>query len=108
MYATISYRRYRPLGLAIEQHRALRRVNEYTVHKLIVAVDRINQAKFAKDIQQAQMLIEALAVKRPATLARSWSTAWSVGRQWRKKLESGRARLATDTQAMFAGVTKRE
>ena len=84
------------------------RAEAYAVHKLIVAVDRINQAKSAKDIQQAQMLIEALAVKRPAELARSWNTAWSVGRQWRKKLESGRARLATDTQAMFAGVTKRE
>jgi len=84
------------------------RAEAYAVHKLIVAVDRINQAKSAKDIQQAQILIEALAVKRPAELAGSWSTAWSVGRQWRKKLESGRARLSTDTQAMLAGVTKRE
>jgi hypothetical protein len=67
------------------------RAEAYAVHKLIVAVDRINQAKSAKDIQQAQILIEALAVKRPAELAASWNTAWSIGRRWRKKLESGRA-----------------
>ena len=83
------------------------RAEAYAVHKLIVAVDRINQAKSAKDIQQAQVLIEALATKRPAELAASWNRAWSVGRQWRKKLESGRARLSNDAQTVLAVVTRR-
>ena len=82
------------------------RAEAYAVHKLIVAVDRINQAKSAKDIQQAQILIEALAIKRPAELAASWNRAWSVGRQWRKKLESGRARLSNDAQTVLAVVTR--
>jgi hypothetical protein len=83
------------------------RAEAYAVHKLIVAVDRINQAKSAKDVQQAQILIAALAIKRPAELAASWNTAWSVGRQWRKKLESGRARLSSDAQTALATVTRR-
>src|SRR5262249_30308615 len=69
------------------------RAEAYAVHKLIVAVDRVNQAKSAKDIQQAQILIDALAIKRPAELAGSWAKAWGVGPKWRRKLESGRARL---------------
>jgi hypothetical protein len=71
----------------------------YAVHKLIVAVDRVNKATSAKDIEQAQILIDALAVRRPAELADSWRATWNAGPKWRKELESGRARLSADAQA---------
>ncbi len=74
--------------------------------KLIVAVDRVNQAKSAKDIQQSEILIDALATKRPAELAASWNKAWGAGPQWRKKLDSGRARLSKDMQATLISLTK--
>ncbi len=80
------------------------RAERFAVHKLIVAVDRVNQAKSVKDIQQAQTLIEALSFRRPAELADSWNTAWAAGKQWRRKLESGRARLPVDTQALLSSV----
>ena len=74
------------------------RAERYAVHKLIVAVDRINQAKSVKDIEQAAILIDALAVRRPAELAEAWKTAWNTGKEWRRKLESGRARLPSEAQ----------
>lgn len=80
------------------------RAERFAVHKLIVAVDRINQAKSVKDITQAQILIEALSIRRPAELAKSWKIAWATGKQWRQKLESGRARLPSETQATLAAV----
>ncbi len=83
------------------------RAEAFAIHKLIVAVERGNQAKSAKDIQQAGMLIEALAAKRPAELAQSWQQAWTAGRNWRKKLESGRARLASNERAVLADITNR-
>jgi hypothetical protein len=82
------------------------RAEAYAVHKLIVAVDRVNKAKSPKDIEQAQILVEALAVRRPAELADSWKAAWNAGPQWRKKLESGRARLSADTQAKLAELVR--
>ena len=51
------------------------RAEAFAVHKLIVAVERINQAKSAKDIEQAALLIEALAAARPTELAEAWHTA---------------------------------
>lgn len=77
------------------------RAERFAVHKLMVAVDRVNQAKSVKDIQQAQLLIEALSSRRPVELADSWKTAWTAGRQWRRKLESGKARLSPDTLAVL-------
>lgn len=71
----------------------------YAVHKLIVAVERVEQAKSPKDILQAHTLIQALAVRRPAELAHAWKTAWAAGDQWRKKLAAGRQRLPADSQA---------
>ena len=41
------------------------RAERYAVHKLMVAVERRDQAKSAKDLLQAAILIEALAAKRP-------------------------------------------
>ena len=81
------------------------RAERFAVHKLIVAVDRVNQAKSTKDIQQAQVLIEALSSRRPMELAESWSTAWAAGKQWRRKLESGKARLPSEAQAALMAVT---
>jgi hypothetical protein len=69
------------------------RAERYAVHKLIVAVERREQAKAGKDIMQAGALISALAAKRPLELAEAWQAAWDVGPRWREKLESGRARL---------------
>lgn len=74
------------------------RAERYAVHKLIVAVERVEQAKSPKDIQQAHTLIEALAVRRPAELAGAWETAWKTGSQWRKKLAAGRLRLPRESQ----------
>jgi hypothetical protein len=77
------------------------RAERYAVHKLIVAVERVNQAKSVKDIEQAAILIDALAIRRPRELAEAWKTAWSAGKEWRRKLESGQARLPSDAQAML-------
>lgn len=82
------------------------RAERFAVHKLIVAVDRVNQAKSIKDIQQAQVLIQALSSRRPMELAASWGAAWAAGKQWRRKLESGRARLSAEAQAALVAVTK--
>jgi hypothetical protein len=74
------------------------RAERYAVHKLIVAVERVEQAKAPKDILQAHTLIQALALRRPAELAQAWKTAWAAGDQWRKKLEAGRQRLPRESQ----------
>lgn len=78
---------------------AVPRAERFAVHKLIVAVDRVNRAKSVKDIEQAGILIDALATRRPVELADAWRTAWNTGSEWRRKLESGRARLAAQTQS---------
>ena len=80
------------------------RAEAYAVHKLIVAVERVNQAKSVKDVQQAGLLIETLAVRRPTELASSWQEAWDAGPSWRRKLESGRARLSAEQQGILAAV----
>lgn len=82
------------------------RAERYAVHKLIVAVDRVNQAKSVKDIEQASILIDVLAVRRPAELAEAWKTAWSTGKEWRRKLESGRARLPGEAQATLKNIVE--
>jgi hypothetical protein len=74
------------------------RAERYAVHKLIVAVERVEQAKAPKDILQAHTLIQALALRRPAELAQAWQTAWASGDQWRKKLAAGRLRLPAESQ----------
>jgi hypothetical protein len=84
------------------------RAERYAVHKLIVAVERIDQVKSGKDIQQAQVLIQVLAVKRPAELAAAWRTAWETGERWREKLDAGRQRLSVDAQGALASVIERK
>lgn len=77
------------------------RAERYAIHKLIVAVERIEQAKAPKDILQAHLLIQALAKQRPAELADAWKTAWMTGEQWRKKLRAGRQRLPDESQEIL-------
>ena len=83
------------------------RAEAFAVHKLIVAVERVNQAKSVKDIEQAGILIDALAARRPRELASAWREAWDAGPSWRKKLDSGRARLSSEHQATLAAVVTR-
>jgi len=81
------------------------RAERYAVHKVIVAVERRDQAKSSKDIMQAGTLIAALARKRPIELAEAWETAWKAGPRWREKLERGRARLTEDAAAALDAVS---
>jgi len=83
------------------------RAERYAVHKLIVAVERRDQVKSAKDVLQAQTLIEALAFKRPHELAAAWQTAWETGDRWRQKLEAGRARLPAQIRDTLTAVIER-
>jgi hypothetical protein len=69
------------------------RAERYAVHKLMLAVERRDQAKSAKDLLQAETLIKALAAKRPLELASAWHAAWETGARWRAKLDAGRERL---------------
>ena len=80
------------------------RAERYAVHKLIVAVERVQQAKSPKDVVQAHTLIQALAVRRPAELARAWTAAWDTGPRWREKLEAGRQRLPGDSREILDGL----
>ena len=74
------------------------RAERFAVYKLIVAVERADQAKSAKDIMRAGMLFEALARKRPLELASAWQVAWDTGRRWREKLAAGRERLPVEAR----------
>lgn len=83
------------------------RAERYAVHKLIVAVERREQAKAGKDIMQAGTLISALATRRPLELAEAWHAAWQVGPRWREKLESGRARLPEAPRTALDGAIEK-
>jgi hypothetical protein len=72
------------------------RAERFAVHKIIVAAERRDQAKSAKDSLQADILIKALATRRPIELANAWETAWNNGPRWREKLEAGRHRLTDE------------
>jgi hypothetical protein len=63
--------------------------------------------KSMKDIQQASILIEVLAARRPLELAKAWQTAWDTGPRWRGKLESGRARLDDVHEEILAKVLEK-
>ncbi len=84
------------------------RAERYAVHELIVATGRQNQAKAAKDIVQAETLISVLATQRPHELAEAWETAWTAGPHWRKKLESGKARLSPAAQTALGNAIAAE
>ncbi|WP_051439950.1 GSU2403 family nucleotidyltransferase fold protein [Methylobacterium sp. 10] len=75
----------------------------YAVHKLIVANERTEREKQAKDLTQAGFLIEALARNQPVALAASWVEAWNRGPTWRRHLETGLARLDEAARIAIAG-----
>jgi hypothetical protein len=84
------------------------RAERYAVHKLIVAAERRDQIKSAKDIMQAGALIGALAERRPAELREAWRIAWQSGPRWKEKLEAGRERLRGEARrALDAAVTRK-
>ena len=84
------------------------RAERYAVHKLIVAVERRDQVKAAKDVLQAATLICALVTRRPLELAKAWTIAWNSGSRWKEKLVAGRERLPEAARAALADVLERE
>lgn len=83
------------------------RAERYAIHKLIVAVERQDQAKATKDIAQASSLINVLADRRPLELAEAWIDAWQVGKRWQDKLELGRNRLTQSDQDVLHSVLEK-
>jgi hypothetical protein len=73
----------------------------YAVHKLIVATQRRDREKAAKDIGQAGFLIEAMSRFRKLELADAWIEAWQRGPKWREALAHGRALLPADQNALL-------
>lgn len=73
----------------------------YAVHKLIVASQRLNdangQAKRGKDLMQAKLLFEALALtRRQDVLAETFVEAWRRGPHWRQSITGGMNYLHED------------
>jgi len=67
----------------------------YAVHKLIISMRRrAGVAKRDKDLQQVEVLIEALSEKRPGEFKIVWEEAHQRGPTWRKLLLDGMTRLA--------------
>ncbi|MFP3921579.1 MAG: GSU2403 family nucleotidyltransferase fold protein, partial [Dichotomicrobium sp.] len=83
------------------------RAERFAIHKLIVAVERREQVKSAKDILQSETLIPALAKQRPHELAEALTTAWDAGPKWRDKLERGFARLDDGSRAALINTFER-
>jgi hypothetical protein len=76
----------------------------YAVHKLIVAIDRKGPGaiKAAKDITQAEILIQALTQgRRQDELLEVWEEALGRGEGWRTRLIKGHARLRDQTRALL-------
>jgi hypothetical protein len=83
------------------------RAERYAVHKVIVAVERHDQVKSAKDVMQASILVQALHKHRPLELADAWQSAWAAGPKWKEKLEAGRERLPDDARELLEDVLAR-
>ena len=83
------------------------RAERFAVHKLIVAASRFDQAKAAKDIAQAEVLICALVRERPNELAEAFVTAWDEGPEWRDKLDDGMERLETSARLLLEDEVRR-
>jgi hypothetical protein len=67
----------------------------FATHKLILSVRRpAATAKTDKDIQQAEVLVEALCEKRPRELRQVWEEAYGRGPKWRKLLLAGMTHLS--------------
>lgn len=80
----------------------------YAVHKLIVSTLRAggeNAAKADKDIAQAGLLIEALALKRRGDdLREAFHEAAGRGSRWRRRLETGARRLGGAPREILGGL----
>jgi hypothetical protein len=77
----------------------------YAVHKFIVASRRRNDAngtgKQEKDVHQARLLIEALALTRQqAGLAEAFAEAWKRGPHWREAISRGVGYLGKEHRQM--------
>ncbi len=83
------------------------RAERFAIHKLIVAVERQDQVKSAKDLLQAETLIAALTVQRPFELAEALAVAWDTGPRWRDKLENGAVRLSASCRDGLADAIDR-
>lgn len=81
----------------------------YAIHKLIVAVMRLDSgtsaAKAQKDLQQASLLIEALIqTRRAEELRDAHIEAFGRGGSWREKLQAGTDRLEQVHRKMLQGL----
>jgi len=77
----------------------------YAVHKLIVSRRRPEGvAKRNKDLQQAEALLEALAVKRPHELKLAWEEARNRGQRWRQLLGEALTLLAPNSRDLLIKV----
>src|SRR5882757_7932617 len=71
----------------------------YAVHKLILSQRRPEGlAKRDKDVQQAEVLLMALAEKRPNELRFAWQEAYERGRSWRQLLTAGLGQLSASVR----------
>lgn len=75
----------------------------FALHKLIVAQERhaAEQAKAAKDINQATQLIDLLLDIRPGDLIIAWTALKARGPRWIKRVESSLQRLPKATLKEF-------
>jgi hypothetical protein len=80
----------------------------YAVHKLIISMRRpVGAAKQAKDLHQAQTLIEALSEKRPEDLRLVWEEAFEKGPKWRTLLLRGMSRLESNSRDLLLKIVNR-
>jgi hypothetical protein len=82
----------------------------YAIHKLIVPIVRRNAARGAKsrkDITQAGLLVEALALNsRQVDLGFAWMEAWARGPHWREHLTAGKKRLEPQQVSLLQAAVK--
>lgn len=81
----------------------------FAVHKFIVASARLadanGQAKRDKDVRQAKLLFEALALtRRQDDLAEVFVEAWQRGAHWRMSISRGMGYLSKSERASVLGV----
>lgn len=79
------------------------RPERYAVHKLIIGrlrkASATSRAKAAKDLRQAEVLIEALERSGAADdLGRAWIEAWDNGPKWRENLSDAAGAVAPGTR----------
>ncbi len=69
--------------------------DRFAIHKLIVSAERDTSAavKSNKDIRQANVLIQYYLDNRPEEISATYQDAFSRGPGWRKRLETGLAKL---------------